>query len=185
MSINPLSNPEDCDVIEIGSGLESPGVCFLSGFKRVHEFDKKKGKGTQGATLTFSQKPPVEGTVKFIFWEEQHFDAWDAFAAHLKYDPSRKTVKAVDIFHPFLAQINATSFVCEDLGAYELEGQPGGGMYSVTIKLVEYFPPPPKPFKAPTPASSDAFVGPLQPAPDPFAAKQAQIAALLAKATKP
>lgn len=145
--LSPIANPATWDVIQVG-GVTSPGVCYLSGFKRVHEFDKKKGKGTQGATLTFTQKPPVEGTIKFLLWDDgtgstgqDHFGDWGPFVALLKYDPTKKAVQAIDVYHPSLAFIDANSFVCTEIEAPVIEGDPGHVLYSITIKLCEYRPP--------------------------------------------
>jgi hypothetical protein len=188
--LSPILYPQAYDVIQVGT-VVSPGVCYLSGFKRVHEFDKKKGKGTQGATLTFVQKPPMEGTVKFLLGYTpasgvpvDMFAEWGPFAAQLKYDPTKKTVQAVDVYHPSLAFLDATSFVCTEIGGLEIEGEPGHQLYSITIKLCEYNPPAKKsavgtPTTAIANASGDA---PTQPVQD---AQQVEIASLLAQAAAP
>ena len=46
-------------------GISSPGTIpkgGVKGFKRQTGWDKKKGKGTRGATLTLTSQPPVEGS---------------------------------------------------------------------------------------------------------------------------
>lgn len=139
-SLNPIENPEAWDVITIG-GTESPGICTLSGFKRGSEFDVKKGKGSLGATVTFVQRPPIEGSIKFSLWEPAHFDAWTSFRALLKYDPTKKKISALDIFHPALAEIELKSVVCTSIGATEHEGKQ---LYSITCEFLEYSPPPKK-----------------------------------------
>lgn len=190
--LNPIQNPAAWNVIKVG-GVVSPGVCYLSGFKRVHEFDKKKGKGTQGATLTFTQKPPVEGTVKFLLGYQStgtladHFDAWGPFVRLLKYDPTKKTVQAIDVYHPSLAFIDATSFVCTEIEAPTIEGEPGQGLYTLSIKLCEYNPPTKKAAVG-TPSSSVAGAkgaGGTAPPPSAQDAQQQEIAALLAQAAAP
>jgi hypothetical protein len=191
--LSPLAYPSTWDVIQVGN-VTSPGVCFLSGFKRVHDFDKKSGKGTEGATLTFTRKPPVEGTVKFLLALDgtqypgapDQFSGWATFCQQLKYDPTKTTVTAVDVYHPSLAQINATAFVCTEIGAVEIEGEPGMGLYSATIKLCEYAPPPKvSAVSTPQTATANAPEATAGTPPDPIAeAQQAQIAALMQKAAK-
>jgi hypothetical protein len=189
---SPIQNPGAWDVIVIG-GVASPGVCYLSGFKRLHEFDKKKGKGTQGATLTFTQKPPVEGTVKFLLGYQtttgtvDHFDAWGSFVKLLKYDPTRKSVQAIDIYHPALAFIDVVSCVCTEIEAPQIEGDPGQQLYTITIKLCEYNPPKKKSaVGTPTTAISNSASGVAGAAADPVQdAQQKEIAALLAQAAAP
>jgi hypothetical protein len=191
--LSPIQQPTTWDVLEVG-GIQSPGVCFLSGFKRTHDFDKKSGKGTEGATLTFTRKPPVEGEVKFLLWDDgsltggpNQFALWGTFVQQLKYDPTKTSVTAVDVYHPALAFINATSFVCTAIGAVELEGEPGQQLYSITIRLCEYAPPPKlsavsTPQTAKTNGSGTTAGTPTDPIAD---AQQAQIAALLKQAAQP
>jgi hypothetical protein len=138
--LNPIENPEAWDVITIG-GTESPGICTLSGFTRNAEFDVKKGKGSLGATVTFVQRPPIEGSIKFQLWEPAHFEEWATFRKLLKYDPTKKAITALDIFHPALAEIDLKSVVCKSIGATSHDGKQ---LYSVTCEFLEYAPPPKK-----------------------------------------
>jgi hypothetical protein len=194
-TLDPIANPQAWDAILV-AGHQSPGVCFLSGFKREQVFDKKKGKGTKGNTLTYVQGPSVEGTIKFLLWDNgtgatghNHFAEWDAFVPFLQYDPTKKKVQAIDLFHPALAAISATSFVCEEIGACEQEGEPGQQLYSITIKLCEYYPPS-KSSAVGTPSTSVAGTVPGGGAGVPANtnaqdAQQQQIAALMAQASAP
>jgi hypothetical protein len=134
--LNPLDFPQNWDVIII-AGVSSPGICTISDPKRTHEWDVKKGKGTVGATITFVQKPPAKFSVTFEFWTRQHFTDWANFRALLKYDPSKKTVQATDIFHPALSDIDITSVVVESIGGIVHKG---GQKYEVTVEFLEYFP---------------------------------------------
>lgn len=185
-SVNPIDNAQAWDTVSIGQQV-SPGLCKLSGFKRGHEFDVKKGKGTIGATVTFVGRPPAKGTITFQLWTPAHFTQWDAFRPLLKYDPTKKAVQAIDVYHPSLADIEMTSFVVEGIGAIE---HAGNQLYTCTIDLLEYFPPP-KASAVSTPSGSLANQSPGgstasgTPA-DPVAdAQQKEIAALLAKASQP
>lgn len=130
--------PQSWDVVVVG-GVTSPGICKLTECVRKHEWDIKKGKGSLGAEITFVQRPPAEVLLEFYLWQADHFAAWDTFVPLFKYDPTRKTVQAVDIYHPSLADIDLTSVVTEEIGAITHEG---GGYYRRTVKLLEYFPPP-------------------------------------------
>jgi hypothetical protein len=137
--VNPIEAPQAWDHITIGQ-TDSPGLCWLKGFKRSYGWDIKKGKGALGATLTFTQRPPAKGTVEFHLWLRAHFDAWDQFLPLLKYDPTKKTTQAIDIYHPALADIFITSVVTEDIGQFEHSGE---GLYTRTVSFIEFFPPPP------------------------------------------
>lgn len=184
-ALNPIDQPQLWDYITIGQ-KNSPGYCELSEFKREQEFDVKKGKGTVGATVTFTGKPPVKGTIKFFLWTSDHFEEWESFRPLLKYDPTKKAVQAIDIYHPALADIDVKSVVCEGIGSIVHEGKQ---MYSCTISLLEYLPPPKKSAVS-TPTGSQSIQktngNPPGTPPDPIAdAQQKQIAELLKKASEP
>lgn len=170
LGINPFVDPGSMDVVVI-DGETCPGICELSGFSRPAEWDVKKGQGTKGATTTLAQLPPSKGSIKFFLWKQEHFDAWaSSFLARFKYDPTKKTLTAVSIFHPALAWIYVNKVVTEDIGMLVHEGL---GKYSIKVDLLEYLPPAPAPPVTPIPK-------------DPVAdAQQAEIARLLKLANEP
>ena len=183
-ALNPIANPEAWDKVEIGL-TESPGVCVISGAERKYGWDIKRGKGTLGGTLTFNEAPPVEFSIKFLLWEEEHFEDWATFRTLFKYDPTKKETTAVDIYHPSLADIDVKSVVCKKIGGIEHEGKQ---LYSITVDLIEYHPPPKKSAVS-TPDTSKPNAnqsGTNGTQPDPIAdAQQAEIKKLLAEANKP
>lgn len=181
--VNPLENPQSWDEFIVGQAI-GPGRCEVKGFKRSNEWDLKKGKGTVGATATYVGKPPAKGTVTFYLWTKEHFTAWDIFRKLLKYDPTKKSVQAIDIYYPSLADIDVNSVIVEDIGAIEHEGKQ---LYSIVLSLIEYFPSPKKSAVG-TPSGSTSTQAGTTPGtpPDPVAdAQQREIAALLKKASEP
>lgn len=165
------------------NGVKSPGVCFLTGFNRNQGFDVKTGKGTEGATITMVKKPPIEGDIKFLIWTQDQFEAWTVFRTLLKYDPTKKSVTPISVYHNSLTDIDAFQFVCGDIGAYEIEGEPGQGLYSITIHLIEYFPVPKKAsIGTPTGAPPNVAKNQTQPANQKL---QDQIGSLLNEAAQP
>lgn len=183
-NLDPINNPQAWDTITV-AGVSSPGVCQLGEFKRAHEWDIKRGKGSDGATITFTGRPPAKGSFKLLFWTANHFTLWKQFVPLLKYDPTKKAPQPVDIYHPALDDLNITSVVAESIGTIQHEGNQ---LYSVTVELLEYFPAPAKsavstPTSSTTTNSTTATPGK---SPDPVAdAQQKQIAALLTEASKP
>jgi len=137
-AINPIDNPGAWDVVVI-AGQQSPGICELGDVKRAHEWDVKKGKGSLAATTTFVGRPPAKFTITFRLWQSDHFAAWDDFVLLLQYNPTKKAVAAVDIYHPALAFAGIHSVVTESIGAPHHEGD---GMYTIAIEFLEYFPAP-------------------------------------------
>lgn len=185
---NPVDNAQDYDVVKIG-GIENPGIVAqggVSGFKRETEWEVKKGKGTKGGTATLTQLPPAKGSIKFLLWTQAHFDAWDtSFRSQFKYDPTKKTKNAIDIFHPSLAKIDIHSVVTESITPETYEGK---GLWSITVDLLEYLPPPKKTItSSPTGSGSTGKggAGASGKSDDPIAdAQQAEIKKLLAEAQK-
>ena len=186
MSLDPINDPQAYDFVTI-AGARSPGICVVSGAKRAQKWDVKDGKGTKGATTTFTNLPPAAFTIKFQLWTAQHFADWDRFRPLLKYDPTKKAAQAFDIFHPALAHLGIVSVVCEDLGQVEHDGQ---GMYSITCSFLEYFPAPPTPIvstpQGSRPVSKDGPGAPPGLPPDPVGDdKNKEIAELFKKAFTP
>lgn len=146
IAVDPIRYASSWNVILVAGAFPSPGFCVLSGFDRSAEFDEKKGKGTKGATLTYVQAPLAEGEIEFFLWDNgtlgtghDHFAEWSAFRELLKYDPTKKKVEAVSIYHPALADQSITSVVCEHIGMLTRTREL---MYSVKCKFKEYTPPP-------------------------------------------
>jgi hypothetical protein len=138
--LGPISNPQAWDVVYIG-GVASPGVVKVSGFKRPHEWDIKKGKGVYGSVITYTGHPPARGTLTFELWTDSQIETeWPEFSALFQYDPTKAQVTGVGISYPSLNQIGITSVVCENIGAIEHKG---AQLYEVAVDLIEWFPPPP------------------------------------------
>lgn len=194
--INPLRFPQTWDTFQVGAvfnpGIIPPGG--ITGFEREYEWDVKKGKGAYGGTVTFTQKPPAKGKIKIHLWTAAQIDALQNFVPLLEYDPTKTTVKAVDIYHPSLTVTGIRSVVTEDISPLVHEG---GMLFSLTFSFIEYNPPP-KASAVSTPtisrasqgrATSASQVAAGQPAGtvrDPISdANEAAIAALKAKAGIP
>lgn len=189
--VTPLQFPQYWDKVII-AGVTSPGLARLKEWKRAHDWDVKKGKGTLGATLTFTQKPPAEGQIEFLLWDDgsmnygpyggDHFTAWDNFVPLLKYDPTKKTADAVFIYHPSLDFLDIGSVVTTKIGNPVLVAE-GEAYYSITVDFIEDYPTPAKNATS-NPISPTGTVGPPtnpggNPPPDAPDALQQQIASLL------
>lgn len=182
-TVDPILNPEAWDAVFIGQ-VKSPGIVKVTGFKRGNEWDIKKGKGTVGATLTYVSKPPAKGTFTFSLWRSSDFFDWREFRQLLKYDPTKKSVTAVDVYYPSLADLDIKSIVVENIGAIEHQGQQ---LYTIAVDVIEYLPVPKKSAVS-TPAGSKSTQSGTTPGapPDPISdAHQAEIARLLKQASAP
>ncbi len=139
MVLNPLENPDDFDIVTI-AGVTNPGRAKItSGGNRPYEWDKKTGKGLRGATTTLTGGPPAEFKIEFLMWEVKHAAEWATFRQLFRYDPTKKSVSAVDIYHPDLAENEITSVVIEDIGRRVINDD---GSWTYEVSFLEYFPPP-------------------------------------------
>lgn len=180
MAFDPIRYAREEDIFRIG-GTASPGVSKFDGFEREYKWEVKKGKGVKGSTSTLNEFPPVEGSVDIQLWTPEHFDEWDKFRALLKYDPTKKQGQALDWYQQGTEDIELRSVVCK---GFTKRKHQGGGLYVVTVKFLEYNPPP-KAAAVTTPKGSKSGTGDKASG-DPVAdAKQAEIARLLKEANKP
>ena len=182
MAFDPLTHAREEDVFRIG-GVVSPGLAKFEGFERQFGWEVKKGKGAKGSTVTLNEYPPIEGTVTIQLWETFHFDEWEAFRPLLKYDPTKKKEQALDWYQQSTEDVELKSVVCK---GYTPRKHVGNGLYEITIKFIEYNPPPKKPAVGNPNFSTSAHKPTDKGSGDPIAdAKQAEIKRLLDEANKP
>src|SRR5262249_5426830 len=140
-----------------------------------------------GATVTFTQRPPAKFSITFKLWTAAHFTAWDSFLPLLKYDPTKKSVQAVEIYHPSLADIDIYTVVTESIGNYVHQSEQ---LYTRTGSFLESFPPPKAsavstPSGAKTASNGGGNGGAGTQTPDAQDAQQKEIADLLKQAQAP
>jgi len=181
--LNPIQHSSDWHYLTV-SGVKSPGAISsggVRGFERSTEWDKKKGKGTQGATLSLVQYPPAEGSFEFQLWLPEHFTQWAQFRPLLKYNAKKKSGDAFEIYYPSLADLDINSVVTTKISPTIHKGN---GLYTVTVDLIEYFKPPPVSIVVtPSRANSNSKDNTPGAPPDPIAdAQQALIAQLMKEA---
>lgn len=184
--IDPFSDPHAWDVIVV-AGVESPGIIEvdgIEGFDRETGWDKKKGKGSQGATSTLTTEPPAEGKITFTLWEPRHWREWAEFIPLLRYTPDKSKTQAIAIYHPSLTDIGLTSVVVQKIGPIRHKGK---GKYKRVIEFLEFRPPPKVSIVAtPTRATEVTKSTTAGDPPDPIADRQqAEIALLLKQAAAP
>lgn len=160
-------------------GKDSPGTIpkgGIKGFKRETGWDVKKGKGTQGATLTVKEVPPVEGEITVQLFTEQDFKDWDSFVQECLFiDATLQSTQGLPIYHPICASIALTDVVVKYFTPPEHQGK---GLYHATIHFIEWSTPPAQSVvSTPSSAASDAPDGDTTPPVDPrIAARQREVA---------
>lgn len=168
---NPIDNPELFDSITLG-GVTSPGKVTLSGHDRKVEWDIKSGPSLKGASTTVKSIPPIEFTATFYLVKDvaqgiDDFADWPAFVDVVNSSLTGAKPKALDIYHPYLAE-NDIKSVCKALVGGAIDDGKGG--QTRVIKFQEYKPP--KPIKVTPLGSLNGNKA------DPDAAAQAELAKL-------
>jgi hypothetical protein len=142
-TVSPISNANAWLTYALG-GQNAPGTIprgGIRGFKRETGWDKKLGKGTQGATLTLKTMPPVEGEIVSQLFTDADFDNWDTFVAQiLSIQPAKQKATGIPIYYPSFASIALTAVVIKDYTGPEHQGK---GLYHVKVQLLEWQQPPP------------------------------------------
>lgn len=178
-TLNPIQNANSWHTFTLG-GQQSPGTIprgGIRGFKRETGWDKKKGKGLQGATLTLKTQPPVEGSIALQLITATDFANWDAFVSNaLSISPTKQQAQGLAIYHPQFSSIGLTTVVVKNYSAPEHQGK---GMYVATVELIEWAPPPPVNITSTVTATKPDVPDAEVPPPDPrIVALQAQLQTL-------
>lgn len=142
-TISPISHAAAWHKFDL-NGMSSPGTVPRNGyrgFKRATGWDKKRGKGTQGATLTLTTAPPIEGEFALQLFSDQDFADWDTFVQKvLSIAPTKQQAQGLAFYYPGFSSLGLTAVVVEHYSSPEHQGR---GMYIATIKLCEWQKPPP------------------------------------------
>lgn len=160
------------------SGVQCPGTLVrpggLRGFKRETGWDIKKGKGTQGATLTLKDMPPVEGTFTNQLVTQQDFADWDNFvSAVLSTSAKDQQADGLSLYYPGLSSIGLNTVVVKN---YSGPTYMGGGKFHVEVEVIEWQPPPNMSI-----VKTVAATAPDNPAPDTPPVEDPRITALEAQ----
>lgn len=142
-TLDPIKNSNLWHAFTL-KGISSPGTIpkgGVKGFKRKIGWDEKKGKGTQGATLTLTSQPPAKGSFTLQLFTPQDFTDWDTFVTSvLSINPAQQQATGLAIYYPGLSAVGLTNVVVEEYSAPEHKGK---GLYEVEVHLIEWQQPPP------------------------------------------
>lgn len=137
--MNPVDHPEQYDSFLLAD-QRSPGICKLSGPMLDHGWQKQKAKGSGGGETIHNGDDLVEFNVELYLWRDDkvdHFAAWDAWRPLLRRPVAKGASKALDIYHPQLAELDVTSVVCTKEGTKEPDRK-GGAV--VKLSFLQYAP---------------------------------------------
>jgi hypothetical protein len=133
---NAVDDPELYDTLVVG-GQRSPGVVKLSGHDRKIGWDVKKGPGQSGASTTRTSEDPVEFEAAFYLADAEEIAAFRTWLAYVRTTVNGTTPKALDTYHPDLAENDIKSVVLASIGGVAHDGKGGE---TRKIRLLEYRP---------------------------------------------
>jgi len=169
-------------------GKRTPGSIprgGLRGFLRETGWDERRGKGTDGATLTRTAAPPVKGSIELDLIGTGGFYAdgrpstdvpdYEAFVSDIlaPAQPAKAGAEGLSIFHPSFVSIRLTDVVVAHYSAPEHMGK---GLYRARIDVIEWTPPP-----AVSIVSTVSSTKPDAPAPDAVPQRDPRVTALQAQ----
>lgn len=130
--VSPFDNPALWDAILLAD-QESPGIADVAGAGSPRTWDERKGQGMSGATLVYTGDGLAEFTVVLSLTTPQHIDGWNTWKLLVAKTPRGVQPKALDIYHPALADLGIKSVVVLDVSSLDKDGDTGG--QKVTIKF--------------------------------------------------
>lgn len=182
---SPLAQPTLWDKVFVAN-VPNPGRAIIAGAGQLWKWDEKDAPGTQGSNLTYRGARNSTFKITLRFWLEEHFAEWDDWQTLLAYDATKKTVKAVDIYAPKLADRGIKSVIIHDISSVD---EIGVTRWAVVITCQQYSPPKVSPTSTPNSSTANGthFTESASgtPATDAEDAQQQEIAKLFAIAQQP
>lgn len=141
---DPINVPELWDSLVTADLLWGPPRRWvvIEGASRPYKIDQKDPAGAEGATTTYRGLKPSEFTIKLMMAPTFQSSAEDfAFLAQFlslfQIDANKKAPEAINILHPALAANDIFNVLPKSVGHITYSQ---GGVYTVSIEVVEYKP---------------------------------------------
>jgi len=152
------TGPAQWDLFTAGSQIW-PGKVLIRGATRAYRWDVKDPPGKDGEWVTYRGLRTKPFRIVFLLWTDAHFAFWPAMQLAFQYPESKLGIIAVtNVYHPVLAMLGIANLVTEDVGGVEPVSSDKPDLYTATMVVREYLPPPPVPttvtpvsLKPPTP----------------------------------
>jgi hypothetical protein len=141
---NPYDKPQAWDTLTI-AGQVLPGIVYdYGGFDVENGWQIKKGKGSIGGTLTYTQKPPAEGHFIMQLGSARDFVRMGPIRPLFLYNPSVHADKqAVTMQFPPTDDLLINSVLVKKIGPVLSVRGSGGRKYLYRIDLIQFLPTPP------------------------------------------
>lgn len=132
-----MSIAEPVDVVRFFtlSGVKSPGIATLKGGPAACNWDERKGFGLSGSTVVFTGQNVASFSFSIELYNDEDKAGWEKFKKLLVPPKLGSLAKALDIWHPMLAEEGITSAVYVDRTFLD-EQSPG--VWSTSVNFKQY-----------------------------------------------
>lgn len=134
MAYNPLLAP--IDVILLGNpGQVSPGIATVKA-NSPRKWQEQSGYAMAGSFLIGGGRGLAHPEISIRLSTDTDWEGWANWSKLIKRPAGNKLQRALDIWHPWLAELDIKSVVIEDVVAPEEADDTGGWVY--VIKTIEF-----------------------------------------------
>lgn len=130
MSYDPITQPVDYILL---AQQRSPGIARVKGAGSPRKWDERGGYGLSGSTLVFTGTRLSEFDVQLLFTTPEDWAAWDVWKPLVARPPSRVRPRALDIWHPWLEELEIKRVVVLDVLQPD-EGETGEWTRTIKFK---------------------------------------------------
>jgi hypothetical protein len=133
---NPFDDPVNKIVL---TGKPSPGLADVAGAGTPRKWEERQGYGAGGAILVFLGNGLSQFEVKLRLYTRKDWNDWHAWKSIVQKPPASsryRPPRALDIYHPLLAECQIKSVVVLDVSQPSPEDELG--TWSITIKFQSY-----------------------------------------------
>lgn len=133
MSWNPLDDPVDYFTL---GGRRSAGIAAISGAGSPRKWEERGGYGMEGSILFYTGNGLAKPVAKLLLSSTKDWNDWHAFKEVVKRPPNNRYPKALDIWHPYLEDLEIKSVVVKNVSQPEPVGEEGA--FIITIEFMQY-----------------------------------------------
>lgn len=128
---DPITQP--VDKIRL-SGVDSPGLCEITGAGSPRKWDEVESAGWSGGAVIYHGIRLSHFTVNLYLYDPQDWIDWDRFRPLVMRAPMGSLPRTHTIWHPVLAEVGIAACVVEDVKA---PVQVDDGVWLIEIPMIE------------------------------------------------
>jgi len=132
MAFDPFVTPIDHFLL---SGQKSPGTARIVGASSPRKWDERAGYGLSGSFSVYLGRRLAKFDAVITLVDSADWAAWQAFKPLVDRAPNGKRPRALDIWHPWLADLDIKAAGVEDVLQPD---EPDDGSKIITIKFIEF-----------------------------------------------